>query len=40
VREDIIDELVSVEAATDIYGVVLADAQEIDTAATKTARQR
>jgi N-methylhydantoinase B len=40
VREDIIDELVSVEAATDVYGVVLADAQEIDTAATKTARQR
>jgi N-methylhydantoinase B len=40
VQQDIIDELVSVEVAAQVYGVKFADKNEIDTVATKTARQR
>jgi len=40
VQQDIIDELVSVEAAAQVYGVIFTDENEIDTVATKTARQR
>lgn len=39
VRADVLDDLVSVERAEDVYGVVLTDELEIDTEATKQLRQ-
>lgn len=40
VQQDVVDELVSVESAAQVYGVIFDDENEIDTIATKTARQR
>jgi N-methylhydantoinase B len=40
VQEDVLDELVSAEAAAQVYGVILADTGDIDQIATKAARRR